>query len=117
MSLRRAVHNHTSLQSLIPLQSLYLWQLCLYTMHNPGLSLGRLQQLVELFGVKLEALEEPGRPGHDQQEFLNDGGEQGPRLGRLLSRLHQQLLQVLAQLVEVPNIRRNYKVDLSNDGA
>ena len=80
----------------------YLWQLRLHAVDNPGLALGRLQQLVELLRVELQALQQAGRPGHDQQQLLDEAGEQGCGLRGLVPRLYQQLLQVLTQLVEVP---------------
>ena len=70
-------------------------------MNDPGLALGRLQQLVELLGVELETLQQPRRSRHDEQQLLDEAGQQRGRLRRLLPRLHQQLLKVLAQLVEI----------------
>ena len=66
-----------------------------------GLTLGRPQQLIKLLRVKLETLEQPGGPGHDQQQLLDEACEVGGGLRRLVSCLHQQLLLVLGHLVEV----------------
>lgn len=38
---------------------------------RPHLSLGQLEPVVELLGVELEAFQESGGPGYDQQQLSN----------------------------------------------
>ena len=93
----------------------YLWQLSLDAVDHPGLALGGLKQLVELLGVELQALQQPGRPGHDQQQLLDEAGEESGRLRGLVPRLDQQLLQVLAQLVKVPGEKEAASVHVEQE--
>ena len=47
-----------------------LRHLALYAVYDACLALGRLEQLVELFWVKFQALEQAGGPGHNQQQLF-----------------------------------------------
>jgi hypothetical protein len=51
------------------------------------LTLGLLQQVVEFFGVKLQALEQPCRSRHHQQQLLDHSSEHVHRCRRLFPRL------------------------------
>ena len=62
-----------------------------HPVHHPGLALSRLQQLIELLGVKLETLEESGGPRDDQEQLLDEAGEVLGRVRALVPRLQQQL--------------------------
>ena len=54
--------------------------LSLNSMHHPGLALRGLQELVELFWIKLQALQEPGRTGYYQQQLLDQTSQQSSSL-------------------------------------
>ena len=53
------------------------------------MALGRVQQLQELLGVELEALEEARRPRDDQQQLLDQRRQVARRLRRLLAGLNE----------------------------